>query len=104
MQRMNARPRVLLVLLMALGLTLGSVGAPVAATEGGGGDDIEGVRAQTLGTIDYKTSLLTDLKNGTDNADRKAVYDQGIAELAGVRQTSERYAANSGAMGERRTG
>lgn len=86
MQRINARPRVLLVLLMALGLTLGSVGAPVAATEGGGGDDIEAVRAQTLGTIDYKTSLLTDLKNGTDNADRKAVYDQGIAELAGLRE------------------
>lgn len=86
MQRMNARPRVLLVLLMALGLTLGSFGAPVAATEGGSGDDIEAVRAQTLGTIDYKTSLLTDLKNGTDNADRKAIYDQGIAELAGLRE------------------
>ena len=86
MQRMNARPRVLLVLLMALGLTLGSVAAPVAATEGGSGDDLETVRGQTLGTIDYKTSLLTDLKNGTDNADRKAVYDQGIAELAGLRE------------------
>jgi hypothetical protein len=85
MQRMNARPRVLLVLLMALGLTLGSVAAPVAATEGGSGDDLETVRGQTLGTIDYKTSLLTDLKNSTDNADRKVVYDQGIAELAGLR-------------------
>ena len=85
MQRMDARPRVLLVLLMALGLTLGSVAAPVTATEGGGGDDLETVRGQTLGTIDYKTSLLTDVKNGTDNADRKAVYDQGIAELAGLR-------------------
>ena len=85
MQRMNARPRVLLVLLMALGLTLGSVAAPVAATEDGSGDDLETVRGQTLGTIDYKTSLLTDLKNGTDNADRKVVYDQGIAELAGLR-------------------
>ncbi len=85
MQRMNARPRVLLVLLMALGLTLGSFAAPVAATEGGSGDDLEAVRAQTLGTIDYKISLLTDLKNGTDNADRKVVYDQGIAELAGLR-------------------
>ena len=49
------------------------------------GDDLETVRGQTLGTIDYKTSLLTDLKNGTDNADRKVVYDQGIAELAGLR-------------------
>ena len=86
MQRMNARPRILLVLLMALGLTLGSVVAPVAATEGDSGDDLETVRGQTLGTIDYKTSLLTDLKNGTDNADRKAVYDGGIAELAGLRE------------------
>ena len=86
MQRMNVRPRVLLVLLMALGLTLGSVGAPVAATEGGSGDDVGTVRAQTLGTIDYKASLLTDLKNSTDNADRKVVYDQGIAELAGLRE------------------
>ena len=86
MQRMNARPRILLVLLMALGLTLGSVVAPVAATEGDSGEDLETVRGQTLGTIDYKTSLLTDLKNGTDNADRKAVYDGGIAELAGLRE------------------
>jgi len=92
MQRMNARPRVLLVLLMALGLTLGSVAAPVTAAEGGSGDDLETVRGQTLGTIDYKTGLLTDLKNGTDNADRKVVYDQGIAELAGLR---DRAAAES---------
>jgi len=85
MQRTHVRPRFLLVLLMALGLTLGSVVAPVAATEGGSGDDLETVRGQTLGTIDYKTSLLTDLKNGTDNAERKAVYDQGIAELGQLR-------------------
>jgi hypothetical protein len=85
MQRMNVRPRVLLVLLMALGLMLGSVGA-VTATEGGSGDDLETVRSQTLGTIDYKVSLLTDLKNGTDNGDRKAAYDQGIAELAALRE------------------
>jgi hypothetical protein len=85
MQRTNARPRILLVFLMALGLTLGSVAAPGAATEGGSSDDLEAVRAQTLGTIDYKTSLLTDLKNGTDNADRRDVYDQGIGELAALR-------------------
>ena len=99
MQRMNARSRVLLVLLMALGLTLGSVVAPVAATEGDGGDDLETVRGQTLGTIDYKTSLLTDLKNGTDNADRKTVYDEGIAELAVLRER----AAVEGDVGQLRS-
>ena len=85
MQRTCARPRLLLVLLMALGLTLGSVAAPVAATDGGSGDDLEAVRGQTLATIDYKVGLLTDLKNGTDNADRMFVYDEGIGELGALR-------------------
>lgn len=84
MQHAITRSRVWLVLLMTVGLILGSLAAPAAATEGGG-DDVDSVRAQTLNTIDYKTGLLTDLKNGTDNADRKAEYDKGIAQLASLR-------------------
>ena len=92
MQRTIGRSRVMLVLLMALGLMLGSVAAPAAATGGAEGESegktLESVRAETIGTIDYKTSLLTDLKNGTDKADRKAVYDDGIAQLAALRATA----------------
>jgi len=84
MQHAITRSRVWLVLLMTVGLILGSLAAPAAATEGGG-DDVDSVRAQTLNTIDYKTGLLTDLKNGTENADRKAEYDTGIAQLASLR-------------------
>ncbi len=80
-----ARTRVILVLLMALGLVLGSLVAPAAATSEEEGGDVEAVRAKTINTIDYKISLLTDLKDGTVNADRKAVYDEGIAELQGLR-------------------
>ena len=94
MQRTIGRSRILLVLLMAFGLVLGSVAAPAAATGDGDGegDNVDSVRAQTIGTIDYKTGLLTDLKNGTDNADRKAVYEDGIAQLAMLRAS----AADSG--------
>ena len=68
MTYVRQRMRVLLVLLMALGLVVGSLAAPSAATDGGSeGDDLETVRAQTLNTIDYKIGLLTDLKNGTAN-------------------------------------
>ncbi len=86
------RTRVLLVLLMTLGLVLGSIAAPAAATSGsddGGGSDLESVRTQTLNTIDYKIGLLTDLKNGTSNADRKEVYDGGIAALRAMRNDAE---------------
>ncbi len=84
MQHAITRPRVWLVLAMTAGLILGSLAAPAVATEGGG-DDVDSVRAQTLNTIDYKTGLLTDLKNGTDNADRKAEYDKGVSQLASLR-------------------
>ncbi len=82
-----ARTRVVLVLLMTLGLGLGSMVAPAGATTSDdGSDNLETVRAQTINTIDYKIGLLTDLKNGTANADRKAVYDDGIAELRALRE------------------
>lgn len=87
-----ARPRmrVLLVLLMALGLVLGTLVAPAAATsDDGGSDDLATVRAQTLNTIDYKIGLLTDLKNGTDNDDRKGFYDKGITRLRDLRTSAE---------------
>ena len=85
-----ARTRVILVLLMALGLVVGSLAAPAAATsDDDGSGDLESVRAQTLNTIDYKIGLLTDLKNGTDNDDRKAVYDGGIARLRELRGSAE---------------
>ena len=84
MQHAITRSRVMLVLLMTVGLILGSLAAPAAATEGGDGD-VDSVRASTLSTIDYKTGLLTDRKNATDNADRKAEYDKGIAQLADLR-------------------
>ncbi len=84
------RTRVLLVLLMALGLVLGSLAAPAAATsDEGGSDDLETVRSQTLNTIDYKIGLLSDLKNGTDNADRKQVYEDGIGRLRDLRGSAE---------------
>ncbi|MCL1693039.1 MAG: hypothetical protein M3096_05090 [Actinomycetia bacterium] len=83
-----ARTRVILVLLMALGLVLGSLVAPAAATDEGG-DDLETVRAKTIGTIDYKIGLLSDLKNGTENADRRDVYDEGIAELQALSGRAE---------------
>ncbi|MEA2010315.1 MAG: hypothetical protein U9N78_06390, partial [Actinomycetota bacterium] len=78
--------RIILVLLMAFGLVLGSLVAPAAATTSDDdGSDLETVRAQTLNTIDYKIGLLTNLKNETDNADRKVVYDRGIARLQALR-------------------
>ncbi len=85
------RTRALLVLLMTLGLMLGSLAAPAAATSGGdgGGDDLESVRGQTLNTIDYKIGLLTNLRDGTDNPDRKSVYDGGIAALREMRGDAE---------------
>ncbi|MEA3501670.1 MAG: hypothetical protein U9R47_02750 [Actinomycetota bacterium] len=83
------RSRVPLVLLMALGLVLGSMAAPVAATSDGDGAALEIVRAQTLNTIDYKTGLLTDLKAGTDKPEAKAIYDEGLAELRELRSRAE---------------
>jgi hypothetical protein len=85
------RTRVILVLLMAFGLILGSLAAPAAATGDGqgDGDDLDTVRAQTLSTIDYKIGLLTNLKNETDNDDRKGVYDGGIARLRELRGSAE---------------
>jgi hypothetical protein len=87
----TTRTRVILVLLMAFGLILGSLAAPAAATGDGegGGDDLDTVRAQTLSTIDYKIGLLTNLKNETDNNDRKGVYDGGIARLRELRGSAE---------------
>jgi len=84
MQHAITRSRVMPVLLMTVGLILGSLTAPATATEGGG-DDVDSVRAQAVSTIDYKTGLLTDLKNDNDNADRKAEYDKGISQLIRLR-------------------
>lgn len=58
--------------------------APADATDGGA-EDIESLRADVIGTFDYKIGLLTDRKSETDNPDRVAVYDGGIEELASVR-------------------
>lgn len=86
----TARTRVILVLLMALGLVAGSLAAPAAATsDESGSGDLETVRAQTLNTIDYKIGLLSSLKGETDNADRKQVYDDGIARLRDLRGSAE---------------
>ena len=65
---------------------------PARATSGG--DDIESVRAAVTATYTYKIDLLSDLSSQTDNADRKAVYAAGVAELASVRD-SEVAAATS---------
>jgi hypothetical protein len=59
--------------------------SPALAT--GGGDDLESVRATVKGTFDYKIGLLEGLKADTDNADRTAVYQGGINELTGLRDT-----------------
>jgi hypothetical protein len=61
--------------------------APVNATEGegDGGDDIESVRATVTETYNHKIALLTEKRNGTENEDRRAVYDEGISELSKVR-------------------
>jgi len=86
----TARTRVILVLLMALGLVVGSLAAPAAATSDESDSwDLETVRAQTLNTIDYKIGLLSSLKGETDNADRKQVYDDGIARLRDLRGSAE---------------
>ncbi len=73
---------VILVTIVMLAVT--SV-APAFAT---GGDDLETVRATVAETFTYKIGLLEGLKAGTDNAERTAIYQGGIAELAGVRDTS----------------
>lgn len=89
MTHATTRTRVLLVILMALGLVLGSMAAPAAATSDDDGGGVDTVRSKTLGTIDYKIGLLTDLKNGTDNGDRKAFYDGGIVQLRDLRGSAE---------------
>jgi hypothetical protein len=79
----TSRSRILVVLITAL-LMLATVTVfPARATSGG--DDIESVRAGVAATFTYKISLLGDLKSQTENADRKAIYSAGIAELASVR-------------------
>ncbi len=88
----TSRSRILVVLITAL-LMLATVTVfPARATSGG--DDIESVRAAVTATYTYKIDLLSDLSSQTDNADRKAVYAAGVAELASVRD-SEVAAATS---------
>ncbi len=92
----TSRSRILVVLITAL-LMLATVTVfPARATSGG--DDIESVRAGVTSTFTYKINLLSDLESQTDNADRKAVYAAGIAELASVRDTEVAAATSVDAL------
>ncbi|HSJ70251.1 MAG TPA: hypothetical protein VLA29_01220 [Acidimicrobiia bacterium] len=92
----TSRSRILVVLITAL-LMLATVTVfPARATSGG--DDIESVRAGVAATFTYKINLLSDRQSQTDNADRKAVYSAGIAELASVRDSDVASATSVDAL------
>jgi len=78
--------RVMLILTTTVALLAAMAFTPARATDGGT-DDLEALRAEVVGTFNYKISLLNDKKSGTDNPDRLAVYDAGIAQLASVRDS-----------------
>jgi hypothetical protein len=84
---MGTRPinasRTHIVLMITLLMAAIMAATPAMATVGG--DDIEAVRSEVAGTFTYKIGLLADLKDQTDNADRKAVYQAGIGELTSLR-------------------
>ncbi len=85
--RSSSRAFIILILTMAM-LAVTAL-APVNAGEGseGVGDDLESVRASVMETYNYKIGLLTELKNGTENEDKRAVYAEGIGELVGLRDS-----------------
>jgi hypothetical protein len=92
----TSRSRILVVLITAM-LMLATVTVfPARATSGG--DDIESVRAGVTATYTYKISLLGDLASKTENADRKAVYSAGIAELASTRDADVASATSVDAL------
>ncbi len=79
--------RTIIVLILALGMTVATVAAPSRAGEGGGGDDLESVRATVMEKYNYKVGLLTEEKADTDNPAKIDVYAAGIAELTTLRDT-----------------
>ncbi|GMQ93788.1 MAG: hypothetical protein BMS9Abin12_1268 [Acidimicrobiia bacterium] len=78
--------RLLIIFTLAIAMFATTAFAPVRATEGSG-DDLESVRATVLEVYNYKIGLLADKSSGTENADAKAIYAEGIAELTGLRNS-----------------
>lgn len=79
----RASVKAVIIFVLALAITLTSIAAPVRAGTSES-TDIEGVRATVTNTYNYKIGLLTDLKAGTDNPEKIAVYAAGIAELTAL--------------------
>jgi hypothetical protein len=80
--------RTLIILAVAVAMFAVAAVPPALATgdSGGEGDgDIAKVRAEVTETYTYKIGLLTEKMNGTDNADKMAVYAEGIAQLVDLR-------------------
>jgi len=78
--------RLLIIFTLAIALFATTAFAPARATEGSG-DDLDSVRATVLEAYNYKIGLLTDKRDGTENADARAIYAEGIAELIGLRDS-----------------
>ncbi len=78
--------RAAIVLALALAMAMTSVAAPARAGATGT-EDLETVRATVADTYTYKIGLLTDLRAGTDNPDKIAIYTTGIDMLAGILDT-----------------
>ncbi len=83
----RASVKATIVFVLALAITLTSVAAPVRAGTSES-QDIDSVRATVTDTYNYKIGLLTDLKAGTDNPEKLAIYAAGIAELTALRDGS----------------
>ncbi|MEN8040033.1 MAG: hypothetical protein ABFR95_00875 [Actinomycetota bacterium] len=94
---LRASTRTLIILLLSMAMLAVTAFAPANGGETSG-DDLETVRAKVVGTYNYKVSLLTDLKNGTDNGDKKAVYADGISELISIRDTQVATAETTDAL------
>ncbi len=83
---LRSSTRTLIIFALAIAMFAATAIAPALATGGGEGEgDIEAVRTEVTGTYNYKIGLLTDKMNGSDNADKKAVYAAGIAKLVDLR-------------------
>ena len=72
-----------IIFVLSLAIMLVSVVTPASAGTTGG-QDLEGVRATVTDTYTYKIGLLTDLKAGTENPEKIAIYDGGIASLTSL--------------------
>ncbi len=83
----RASVKATIVFMLALAITLTSVAAPVRAGTSES-QNIDSVRATVTDTYNYKIGLLTDLKAGTDNPEKIAIYAAGIAELTALRDGS----------------